>query len=49
MTPVCGHIARAFGNSGNGKLKRKTEMVKMKIAYFLMHASLKRPPVKQDY
>ena len=39
----------AFGNSGNGKLKRKTEMVKMKIANFLIHTSLKRPPVKQDH
>ena len=40
-------VGRAFGNSGNGKWK--TEMVKMKIVYFLIHASLKRPPVKQDH
>ena len=40
---------RAFGNSGNGRLKRKTEMVKMKIVYFQIHTSLKRPPVKQDH
>ena len=29
----------AFGNSRNGKLKRRTEMVKMKIVYFLIHTS----------
>ena len=34
---------RAFGNSGNGKLKRKTEIVKIKIAYF------SNTPVKQDH
>jgi len=39
----------AFGNSGNGKQKWKTEMVKMKIVYCLVHTSLKRPPVKQDH
>ena len=38
-------LQRAFGNSGNGKLKRKTEMVKMKMVYFLTHNSLQRPPV----
>ena len=38
---------RTFGNSGNGKLKRKTEMTKMKIVYFLIHTSLKRPPVNK--
>ena len=38
----------AFGNSGNGKQKWKTE-VKMKIIYCLVHTSLKRPPVKQDH
>ena len=39
----------AFGNSENGKLKRKTEMIKMKIIYCLIHTSLERPPVKQDH
>jgi len=27
-------VDQAFGNSGNGKLKRKTEIVKMKIINF---------------
>ena len=33
---------RAFGNSVNGKLKQKTEMVKMKIVYCLIHSYLSK-------
>ena len=38
---------KAFGTSGNWKLKWKAEMVKMKIIYFLIHTSLKGPPVNK--
>jgi len=40
------NIIGAFGNSGNGKLKWKTEIVEMKIANFLIHTSLKKTTCK---
>ena len=36
VNSICQTRNRAFGNSGSGKLKRKTEMVKMNIVYFLI-------------
>ena len=46
---VCGYLVTVEMENRSGKLKWKTEMVKMKIVYCLVHTSLKRPPVKQDH
>ena len=42
-----GHLETVEMENWNWKLKRKTEMVKMKIVYFPMHTALKRPPANK--